>query len=499
MKIDEQIPFSNDIEENRKALKKIFSDTDDVVFRSFIIGKSIEAEIIYFEGLSAVREIQDHVLSPLMEMDLKEQANLEEIQNVILPIASVSMISSLTDGAAQMLRGFPILYINGVNQALCLKINEWEKRAVEEPKTEISIRGSREGFTESIGTNTALLRRRIQSIHLKMKAMNIGTYTNTRVIVAHIEGIARPALVDEVWKRLNRIDIDSILESGYIEELTEDDPFSPFPQEQFTERVDVVSANLLEGRVAILVDGTPDVLVVPVTLTSLLQAVDDYYNRALYSSMVRMLRYGTLFIALILPAVYVALINYHQEMLPTKLLISITAARSAVPFPAIVETFVMQLAFEALREAGLRLPRQIGSAVTIVGALVVGEAAVSAGFVSAPMVIIVAFTGIASFTAPHYSLELAIRFLRLPLIILGGTLGMLGIMFGIIAIAIHLCSLRSFGVPFMAPFAPLRINDLKDSAIRVPWWLMSKRPSFLGRLNKYRLGRDQKPGPTKGE
>lgn len=487
-----------DLDVNVEVLKEVLGEADDVSFRSFSIGGTVRAELIYIPGMSDRQEIDNSILKPLMEAGDIAVNDLQAVKLNLLPIISVDEFASVEECAGELIKGNPVLLVNGCSSALIFGIAQWDKRNVEEPQTETSLRGPRDGFTESITTNLSQLRRKIQSVRLKIKSLKIGSYTGTEVCIVYIDGLAKPSLIHEVQSRLERIDIDSILESGYIEELTEDHPYSPFPQQQFTERVDIAAASLLEGRVVLLVDGTPDVLIVPATLTTLLQAADDYYNRAIYSSSLRFLRYWTLLISMVLPAVYVAILNFHHEMVPGKLLISIASAREEIPFPTFVEVMMMQLAFEVLREAGLRLPRQIGSAVTIVGALVVGEAAVSAGLVSAPIVIIIAFTGIAGFTAPHYSLEFAIRLLRLPLIVLGGTLGMLGVMFGIIAIAIHLCMLRSYGVPFLTPFAPFTPNEIKDTVIRAHLWRMSMRPGFTSLKNRHRQAQGQKPGSRRG-
>lgn len=486
------------LDRNIETLKNILGEAGDVAFRSFRVGGELAAQLVYIPDMSDRQEIDNNVLKPLMVMTDSEPTDLSSIKNRVLPVGSIEELADAHECVRQLIKGYPLLLLEDSDRALLLKIAKWDKRSVEEPQTEPSLRGPREGFTESISTNLSLLRRKVQSIKLKLKSFRFGRNTETEVYLAYLEGIAKPALIREVENRLKRIDIDSMLETGYIEELTEDDPFSPFPQHQFTERVDIAAAGLLEGRIVILVDGTPDVLIVPVTLVTLLQAADDYYNRSLYSSLLRVLRYCTLFISLTLPAVYVALLTFHQEMIPSKLLMSIASSREEIPFPTIVEVLMMQLAFEVLREAGLRLPRQIGSAVTIVGALVVGEAAVSAGLVSAPIVIIIAFTGIAGFTAPHYSLEFSVRLLRLLLILAAGMLGILGVMYGLLAIAIHLCTLRSFGVPYLSPIAPFVASDMKDAAVRVPWWKMIARPSFSGRRNRRRLAPGQRPNPGKG-
>lgn len=490
--------LSSALDRNVEVFRQIFDASDDVQFRSFLVGGEVKAELVYIPGMSDRREIDDSVLNPLMRSGDVDVRDMQSIKNKVLSIVAVEEVDTIEESAKQVIRGFPLLLIDECDRALLLKIAKWDKRPVEEPKTEAALRGPREGFTESIETNLSLLRRRIQTVDLKLKSMRLGRHTQTETYIAYMEGLAEPAMINEVCTRIGRIELDSVLETGYIEELTEDSPYSPFPQQQFTERVDIAAASLLEGRIVILVDGTPNVLIVPTTLVTLLQAADDYYNRAFYSSTLRFLRYCTLFISLTLPGVYVALLTFHQEMVPGKLLLSIVSSREAIPFPTIVEVLMMQLTFEVLREAGLRLPRQIGSAITIVGALVVGEAAVSAGLVSAPIVIIIAFTGIAGFTTPHYSVEFSIRLLRLLLIVMGGTLGILGVMFGIIGIAIHLCTLRSFGVPYLSPFAPFVASDIKDTAIRVPWWKMIMRPSFSSSRNRKRLARFQRPEPGKG-
>jgi len=332
-----------------------------------------------------------------------------------------------------------------------------------------------------------------------MKSMKIGSYTNTDVVIAYIEGLADHTLIEEVENRLQRIEIDSVLESGYIEELIEDNSYSPFPQLVNTERPDVAAANLLEGRVVILVDGTPFVLIAPISFFSLLQSPEDYYQRYMISSIIRILRFVFMVLSLLLPSLYVAVLTYHQEMVPTALLISVASSRESVPFPALVEALMMEVTFEALREAGVRLPKQVGAAVSIVGALVIGQAAVQAGLVSAPMVIVVAITGVSSFMVPHYTQGIALRMLRFPIILLAGTLGLLGVMLGVITIVVHLCTLRSFGIPYLTPIAPVKGRELKDALIRAPWWKMDTRPHLTGEFNSYRQSPSQKPNSSKGD
>ena len=330
-----------------------------------------------------------------------------------------------------------------------------------------------------------------------MKSIEVGKYTKTKVVISYMEGIADHALIEEIENRISRIEIDGVLESGYIEQFIEDSPYSPFPQLLYTERPDVACANLLEGRAVIMIEGTPFSLIAPVSFFSLFQSQEDFYERFWIGASIRALRFVFLVIALFLPSIYVAVTTFHQEMVPTFLLISIASSREGVPFPAIIEAIMMEIAFEALREAGIRLPKQVGSAVSIVGALVIGQAAVQAGIVSAPMVIVVSITGIASFMVPRYSIGLAIRMIRFPIILLAGFMGFIGVMLAFILLIIHLSNLRSFGIPYLSPIATLQKNAFKDTLIRSPIWKLNKRPHLTGDYNGSRQATNLKPGTSK--
>jgi len=491
-----QVALYPELEKNRRVMKDLFERCDDVTFRPFRIGKEIEAEIIYIDNMADIEELNDHALAPLMKASLTRPEEIEGFLREELPIVSAKPIQTFDECAKHVAAGDPVLFIDGWDRALNLGLQKWEKRGVSEPESEPVIRGSKEGFIESALSNTALLRRRIQSPQLKMEEMRLGRYTQTRVIVAYIEGIVNQGVLDEVKRRLERIDIDGVLESGYIEELIEDNPYSPFPQMNVTERVDTVAADLLSGRVAIITDGSPEVMTMPLNFPTLLQAAEDYYVRFTYATAVRWLRYLLFFFSLTAPSFYVATITFHPEAVPTEQLFNFAAAREKIPLPTIVEALLMEIAFEALREAGLRLPKIVGPAVSIVGALIIGEAAVTAGLVSAPVVIVVAITGIASFSIPRYALGFSMRILRFPLLILSGSFGMVGFSLGLIALAVHLATLRSFGAPYLAPIAPFGPKALKDALWRSPWWKMNQRP--LLSPNEYRQSSDQKPGPEQG-
>ena len=487
------------LKENVEVFRSVYKECSDVVFRDFWIFGNFRGMVIYINGLSDVEWLDESVLNPLIRKDIidPQELELKMIENEI-SVPNIKQVSLIADCVESISNGSPILLIEGEKIAISLGLSKYEIRNIEEPQAEKVIRGPREGFVESIQVNTAMLRRIIKSPALKMKSINIGDYTKKSVVLTYIEGLASPTLIEEFEIRLQRIVIDGVLESDYIEEMIEDNPYSPFPQILSTERPDVVSAHLLEGRAAILTEGTPFALIAPISFFSMLQSPDDYYERFIVGTIIRWLRYTFVAISLLLPSLYVAITTFHQEMIPDPLVLSIAAARESVPFPALVEVILLELMLEALREAGVRLPNQIGAAVSIVGALVIGQAAVQAGIVSAPMVIVVATTGIASFLIPRYTIGYPIRFLRFPLVFLAGLLGLLGIMLGMLTILIHLCTLRSFGEPYMKPIAPLKKRELKDVLWRSPLWMMDTRPHLDKEMNVYRQAPNQKPGPLRG-
>ncbi|WP_282943348.1 spore germination protein [Paenibacillus sp. RC67] len=491
----EQRPISPDLTVNIDVVTSLYEECSDLIFHPFKIGGETDAWIAYIDDLSDTELIDQQVMTPLMEpmpsgltrMELKHRIRVSDSQEV----------STYDEVVDQISKGNPVLFIDQMNCGISLGVSKWEKRSIEEPIAESVVRGPRLGFTETLGVNTSMLRRSIRSPALKMKSLTIGRYTRTEVVVTYIKGIADPDLINEVCERLQRIDIDGILDSAYIEELITDNPYTPFPTLLSTERPDVVSANLLEGRAGIIVDGSPFVLLAPVTMFSMIQSPEDYYQNYWAGSLIRWLRYFFFLVALTIPSAYVAILTYHQEMIPTTLLLSVAKSREEIPFPALVEALLMEVTFEALREAGLRLPKQVGAAVSIVGALVIGQAAISAGLVSSPMVMVVAFTGVASFTFPRYTLGVTVRLLRFPLMFLAGFLGLLGLMLGIIMIVIHLCSLRSFGVPYLSSLAPMKNRALKDVLFRTPLWARETRPHLNEFYNERRQSPDLKPKPPK--
>ena len=494
--------LSQSLKANLDVIKGIIGKNYDVVIREFAIGenKQVDAALIYLTGMTDPAIINDSILKPLMFKSYLQNKNspvklndIEIIRTTMLSVGEVSKFTSIQEIMDGWLSGETILLIDGCQEALVMMTTNWKSRSVDEPKTESVVRGPREGFIENLLTNTTLLRRKIKNPDLRLESMKIGQRTKTSVCIAYLKGIANPLLIEEIKRRLNDIKTDSILESGYIEQFIEDAPFSIFSTVANSEKPDAVAAKILEGRAAILVDGTPFVLTVPMILIESFQSSEDYYSRPYFVSFVRVIRYLAYIISILAPATYVALTTFHQELIPTPLLFSMAGAQEGVPFPALVEALGMGTIFEILREAGVRLPRPVGQAVSIVGALVIGQSAVTAGLIGAPMVIVVALTAVASFVVPAQTDSGGV--LRIVFVILAGFSGGFGIMIGLIGLTIHLASLRSFGTPYLSPLAPLSVSDLKDSFIRAPLWAMITRPRLIGWQDPKRKEFRLKPSP----
>jgi len=495
--------ISLDLTVNLQRVKTVFSQSSDIVFREFNIGvgQQSRAFIVYMDGLVDKTLLYNCLLKPLMYDARLATTNPgaagkntpELIRETILAVGVLEETADLDQAVAAVLSGSTALFVDRHGAVFLVGTRGWEARGIEKPDVETVVRGPREAFTETLRINTSMVRRKIKNPDLKIEAMKIGRQTRTDVAVVYLKGIVNDRIVAEVRERLKRIDIDGVLESGYLEAYIEDAPLSPFATVGNTEKPDVVAAKLLEGRVAILVDGTPFALTVPYLFVESLQAAEDYYSRSIYVTMIRWLRWVAFFLAVISPAIYVILVAFHQELLPTSLYLTIAADREGLPFPAVLEALSMGIMFEILREAGVRLPRAVGQAISIVGAMIIGEMAIRAGLIGSMMVIIVAVTAISGFVVPALSDAMAI--MRLVLLLLGGTMGQFGLIVGLLGFLLHLASLRSFGVPYLSPLAPLTFQDLKDVAIRAPWWAMRQRPRLIGRQNPVRQQPGQKPGP----
>ncbi|PKM79948.1 MAG: spore germination protein [Firmicutes bacterium HGW-Firmicutes-14] len=474
-------PLSANLEINLALLGKLMGEAQDLIIREFSLGHDEHrAAVVLIDGLAEKELVNEQILNPLMlEIRFEIPRGSNELFNRIkkygIPNTAIKEDYTIDGVINDILTGNTVLLLEGVDRALMISSQGWKDRSISEPITESVVRGPRDGFTETLRTNTTLIRRRIKSPDLRLEGIKIGTRTQTDVVIAYLNGVAKKDVVDEVRTRLESIKIDGVLESGYIEEFIEDRPLSPFPQVERSERPDKVASALLEGRVAILVDTTPFVLMVPTVFFQFIQASEDYYERYYIGSMIRVLRVLALMVSITLPAIYIALTSFHHEMIPTPLALSIASSREAVPFPAVGEALIMGIFFEILREAGIRLPRPTGQAVSIVGALVIGQAAVEAGIVSQAMVIVVALTGISSFAIPAYNAAVAGILLRVPLVILAGFFGLFGILTGLSLILIHLCGLKVFGINYLSIVTSAGEGEYKDFVVRAPWWSMFHR------------------------
>lgn len=479
--------ISAELAQNLQLLKTYLTDCEDVVFAPFHMRNGLNASLLYLRGSVDAELLDRNVLVPLKNEDAANGATIETIKDHI-NVSDIKNLQSLGEILHDVLEGRPIVLIDTVPGVLSIGLTKFETRSVEEPLAESVVRGSREGFIESLTVNTSLIRKRLKTPALKFVSFTVGSYSKTVITMGYIQGIAKPEIIRSVSDQIKQINIDGVLESGYIEELIQSSTYSPFPQLQTTERPDVAVASLLEGRIIIMTENTPMVLIAPTTFWTMMQSPEDYYQRYLIGTLIRWLRYTFFLIALLAPAIYVAVLTFHQEMVPTTLLLRVAKSREEIPFPALVEALIMEITFEALREAGIRLPRQVGSAVSIVGALVIGQAAIQAGLVSAPMVMVVATTGISSFMMPQYSASISLRILRFPIMILSGIMGLFGLILGLLLIISHLCMLRSFGVPYMAPLAPISLTGMLDVLVRAPIEKFKTRPSIYSQGNRKRQG-----------
>ncbi|MCZ8520789.1 MULTISPECIES: spore germination protein [Paenibacillus] len=494
------VPLAASAKENVGRIRGLLGGPGDLIVREFVFGRTAgrTGVLVHIDGLSDRTLVNEQLLLPLLDTgdlqaDPTEGELLALLEERVLGTSDYSLSGELGETMLAVLSGDTALFLDGMDQALLIGSRGWKSRPVEDPQNESIIRGPREGFTEDLRTNTTLIRRRIRSANLRFEDYQLGRRAHRDLVLVFMDGIANSKVVDEVRRRLLTLDIDDVEGSGFVEQWVSDSFLSPFPLMLNTERPDKISGALLQGKVAILVDGDPFALLLPITFSSCIQSPEDYYQHWLISTMTRILRLMAAFIATFLPGLYIALVEYHHGMLPSKLAFSIAGAREGVPFPGVVEAFIMEITLELLREAGLRLPKPIGQTIGIVGGLVIGEAAVSAGIVSPIMVIVVAVTAIASFALPSYSFAITLRIIRFGVMISASIFGLYGLIMCYVMINIHLVNLRSFGVPYSAPFAPQLMRDWKDLVLRAPLVFLTKRPRLVRAEDEVR----QPPGKGK--
>lgn len=474
--VSEDAPISCVLKENRDLFQKVFSGDGTFICRDFSSEARGRAKcfVIYFDGLINNQILYESVIRPIVHSEIPISDANELAERVIINV-DTTILKTVKDCFDAIFMGDSVVFLDGCNFAVGTNTKGFPVRSVEEPAAEKCLLGPREGFTESVMMNVALIHRKLKTIDFHAEPMSFGSRSKSRAFLCYLDSVVDAAVLQEVRRRLNKINMDGVLDSNYIAEQIADSPHSLFRTVGVTERPDVIAAGLLEGKIALILDGTPVVLEVPYVFSETFQAAEDYYQNFWFSSIGRFLRVMSFLLTITVPAIFVSLVSYHQELLPTDLALSIASARVGVPFPIAVECFLMIVVFEILREASQRLPGNIAQALSIVGAIVIGDAAVSARFIGSTTLIVVAFAGITGLISPR--LENSVIVLRVYLLILSSLLGLYGLLFGLLSIVLHLMTLKSFGVPYLSYIFSPRFQSQKDFMFRAPWWTMKLRPS----------------------
>ena len=478
-------PASVHIEENLRIVQELFGESADIKIKEMRLGRGqgVRCAVVFIEITAGTLLFEQSLVGKLLNG--MEAFSAEDIRRCLQEngrgLCDVTIFDNVEDAVQYgLLTGDVLLFVDGLDGILKIPDKGYPNMGVTKPESEKVIRGSGEGFADSVKVNTALLRKRVRSSKLHVKELTSGQYTHTPVDIVYMEDLVSPNLLAQIEGRLEGFVIDGVMDSGMLEQLAEEAWYSPFPQFQTTQRPDRAAQALLEGRVVVLCDNSPEALLAPTDFNSLLKTSDDYYNRFQIASFERMIRYAAAFFALSFPAFYLSVTNFHSQVLPTSLLLSFAAARQGVPFPALIEVLLMELSFELLREAGVRLPGAMGNTIGIVGGLIIGQAAVEANLVSPIVVIIVAFTALCSFAIPNEELSTAFRILKFFMIICAAWLGLFGYLASLLVILLHLAGLRSFGNPYLSPFVAGTSGsaDGRDSIVRYPFHKLTRRPQY---------------------
>lgn len=491
--IEVDIKLEQSLLNNMVVIREKFDNSSDFLSRSIEVG-SHKLNIIGIEGMLNYSTMSELFIDPLMKGKFDKNSNALDVYSYIEENNIMAMdlkdVYTVDQVFTYIMSGFVVILIDGLEKGIALGMQGYNFRAISEPSGEVNLRGSREGFIEVIRVNMSMIRRRLKSPALKFEMFNLGKKSKTNTCMIYLSNTVSKKLLREVRHRLRQVDMDIVLEGGYIQPYLESKKFTLFPEVGTTERPDVLCAKINEGRIGILVDGTPFALIVPFLFSENFQTLDDYTHKAYYSSFMRILRYVSFFFTILLPGVYVAIATFHPELFPYTLLFNISAAQETAPFPLVIEALIIHFIYEMMREAGLRLPRPVGHAVSIVGALVIGDAAVTSGLIGAPMVMIVAVTAISSFIVPSIYEPIAI--LRFGFIIVGGAMGVFGIAMGLAVVSINMCATSDYGVPYTSPIAPFGLHSMRDIFVRLNWKKMNKHTdikTFKG-VNIYDSGDD---------
>jgi len=474
------------LKESIGRIEEVLANTPDLNIRKLHIKQTgEEAALVYMDELTDKTCLNHDVLAPLQ----LESGNPSE--DFVVNVGYVKPESKWDDLKLNIMLGNSVLFIEGRNNAYILDTKGLPKRAIEDPQQEPSLKGAHQGFIEIGSQNIAMIRRYIPDKELKMRRYVVGRRGKTFVSMLYLEDVANPDIVRLLEERIQAIDVDAIINTGELAEFIEDQPLALFPQILTTERPDTAASQILQGRCVAVVDGSPSVLVAPVTFMSFFQTVDDYSSRWSIASFLRILRIFAFFVAIFLPGFFISVISYHFEIIPMKLLLTLGESRGQVPFPPFVEAIMMEITLEMLREAGVRLPAPIGQTVGIVGGIVIGQAVVQAGLISNVMVIIVAFTAISSFIIPNMDMMAAVRLMRFMIMVLATCFGFIGLVIGMMLMIGRLITLNSLDTSYSTPLAPFRISDWKDTLLRVPLWLMKNRPTSTRAIQERRQGRNR--------
>lgn len=460
-------PIFPSISENVTYIEDFFLQSQDLKTQRFMF-KQQECIAIYFETLVDQDKLEQKLFRPLSNSTDENNVG----QFILGHFPDTSDFDQIT---RKLMNGFAVIYIEGDQHFFLIDSAASYVRSTDEPLNEKVVRGSHQGFVESLNINLNLIRNKIEDQHLYIQYATLGQKTNTKIAIAYMKGIANEDVVKETLRRINSISTDMLFSSGSLEEYLEDSSSSPFPQMLNTERPDRVEANLMEGRIAIFTEGTPTVLIIPVNFFSFYQSPDDYNSRAYAGTFIRAIRLFSFIVAVTLPAIYIAVVGFHFEILPYQLALTIQGSIEKIPYPPLIEAFIMELTIELIREAGIRLPSAIGPTISIVGGLVIGDAIVKAGLVSNTMIVVVAMTAVASYVVPSNEMSSAIRLLRFPMMLAAAFLGFVGIVMGLMTLLIHLCKLESFGSAYFSPIAPFNWKGLKDAIVRIPVWQMENK------------------------
>ncbi|TCP57710.1 GerA spore germination protein [Tumebacillus sp. BK434] len=480
---DDSAPQSNNLPqgklgsyaENVKQIREIFQEAIDVKMRDLPPGMITDSEVfvVYIEPLITLDMVEAAYGSIAALTQKQPDLSADQVSGAM----DIKILEHLEDATKYILFGWTVFFIKKTSSAYAVNTYQPPVRNIDRSETESVILGPQESFNESLQISLSILRRRIRTPDLKVKFVTVGKFTKSTAAIVYINSIAQQEYIDSVEERLQAVEIDGISDAGDLVQLIDDNPYSPFPQFHMTERPERISSHLLEGKVAILIDGSPFVLSGPASFIEFFQTGEDYSNRWVSASVIRTLRIVGVVISISLSALYVAVVTYHYQMIPSDMLVSLTESRARVPFPPLYETLLMEVTIELLREAGARLPTKVGQTIGIVGGIVLGQAAVSAGFASNILIISVALSTIASFITPSYIMSGALRALRFFLIMFAGFWGLYGLFIGLLLIMIHFLHLTSLGAPYLSPFAPMRISDWKDTFIRAPLPFMKFRPT----------------------